>query len=243
MPSLFARHDLGMEREVLERHLAAGLSLERIGELEGKHPSTIGYWVKKHGLVAACAAKYSSRGGIAEEVLSRLVARGLTVCEIAEALDFSATTVRYWLKVYGLKTERALWRSTSGPRPGSIERTCRKHGRTRYVLSGDGSVYRCARCRSERVMAWRRRIKLTLVAEAGGSCRICGYNRCAGALHFHHVDPSTKKFALSRGGVTRSVAAARQEAEKCVLLCSNCHAEVEAGMISATLRRLPKIVA
>jgi hypothetical protein len=38
-----------------------------------------------------------------------------------------------------------------------------------------------------------------------------------------------KSFALSRDGVTRSLAAARAEARKCVLLCSNCHAEVEAG--------------
>jgi hypothetical protein len=47
--------------------------------------------------------------------------------------------------------------------------------------------------------------------------------------HFHHVDPGEKAFAFSRHGVTRSLAAARAEAAKCVLLCSNCHAEVEAG--------------
>jgi hypothetical protein len=32
--------------------------------------------------------------------------------------------------------------------------------------------------------------------------------------------------------VTRSLADAREEAKKCVLLCSNCHAEVEAGVRS-----------
>jgi predicted HNH restriction endonuclease len=31
-------------------------------------------------------------------------------------------------------------------------------------------------------------------------------------------------------GVTRSLAAARAEMAKCVLLCANCHAEVEAGI-------------
>ncbi|HEV2820015.1 MAG TPA: hypothetical protein VGW11_05860, partial [Solirubrobacteraceae bacterium] len=49
------------------------------------------------------------------------------------------------------------------------------------------------------------------------------------ALHFHHVDPKTKAFSLSFAGVTRSIAAAREEAAKCVLVCANCHAEVEAG--------------
>jgi hypothetical protein len=59
---------------------------------------------------------------------------------------------------------------------------------------------------------------------------VCGYDRCIGALHFHHVDSAAKKFALSHRGVARSLAEARSEAEKCILLCSNCHVEVEAGL-------------
>ena len=43
------------------------------------------------------------------------------------------------------------------------------------------------------------------------------------------MDPATKAFALSSEGVTRSLDSAREEAAKCVLLCANCHAEVEAG--------------
>ena len=75
----------------------------------------------------------------------------------------------------------------------------------------------------------RRKVKQVLVKEAGGRCALCGYDRYVGALHFHHVDPSTKAFNLSRRGVTISLARARAEAAKCVLLCGNCHAEVEAG--------------
>jgi hypothetical protein len=68
-----------------------------------------------------------------------------------------------------------------------------------------------------------------LVEEAGGACVLCGYDRSLAGLHFHHVDRTQKAFALSHQGVTRSLVAARAEAEKCVLLCSNCHAEVEVG--------------
>jgi len=50
------------------------------------------------------------------------------------------------------------------------------------------------------------------------------------ALHFHHVDPSCKSFHLSMQGVARSLKAARAEMAKCVLLCANCHAEVEQGV-------------
>jgi 5-methylcytosine-specific restriction endonuclease McrA len=100
---------------------------------------------------------------------------------------------------------------------------------TEFVLEGSG-YYRCAKCRRERVARWRRNAKETLVAELGGRCAICGYDRYVGALEFHHRDPSEKRFGLSVRGITRSIATLREEASKCVLLCSNCHAEVEAGL-------------
>ena len=56
----------------------------------------------------------------------------------------------------------------------------------------------------------------------------CGYARSIAALHFHHVDRATKSFAVAGRGITRSLEAARAELAKCVLLCANCHAEVEA---------------
>ncbi len=75
----------------------------------------------------------------------------------------------------------------------------------------------------------RRKVKRILVAEAGGRCSRCGYDRCIAALQFHHLDPSAKSFTLSSKGVTRGIDRARAEARKCILLCANCHAEVEAG--------------
>ena len=69
-----------------------------------------------------------------------------------------------------------------------------------------------------------------LVAEAGGKCALCGYARHSAALQFHHLDPMTKSFGLGVRGITRSIAKLREEASKCVLLCANCHAEVEAGV-------------
>ncbi len=63
-------------------------------------------------------------------------------------------------------------------------------------------------------------------------CAVCGCCRCISALEFHHVAPADKRFALSQEGVTRSLAEARAEASKCVLLCANCHAEVEAGILA-----------
>jgi hypothetical protein len=73
-------------------------------------------------------------------------------------------------------------------------------------------------------------MKALLVAEAGGECAICGYSRCLAALEFHHRERSSKSFSVAARGVTRSLTEAREEARKCVLLCGNCHAEVEAGV-------------
>jgi hypothetical protein len=94
-----------MEREQLKRWLDQGLSLPQIGALVKRDPSTVGYWVQKHGLVANGNAKYSPRGGLMREQLEPLVAEGATLKEIAERLNRSMSTARYWLLKYGLKTE------------------------------------------------------------------------------------------------------------------------------------------
>jgi hypothetical protein len=108
-------------------------------------------------------------------------------------------------------------------------RACSRHGWTVFRLDTRGT-YRCVVCSQERVADRRRRVKRILVEEAGGCCVECGYCACCAALQFHHLDPSTKSFALSHEGATRGLARAREEARKCVLLCANCHAEVEAGV-------------
>jgi hypothetical protein len=204
------------------------MSLAAIGQLVGRHKSTVAYWVSKHGLAARGRERHMSRGGLDEAELRGLVADGLTIRAIAAALGCSATTVRHWLKEYGLRTEPGR----HGSAAEEVERLpahCRAHGLTTFVRRSGGG-YRCLKCRSEAVSRRRRRLKEILVADAGGRCVLCAYNRCIGALEFHHVVPSEKEFEISYRGLTRSLAKVRAEARKCVLLCSNCHAEVEAGV-------------
>lgn len=167
--------------------------------------------------------------------LAELVESGASTEGIASALRVSPSTVRHWLKRYGLETKRTAElrgaREARASRIDVIRRTCTRHGDTDYWLDARG-YYRCLRCRSEGVSRRRRKVKEVLVEEAGGACRLCGYRRFAGALHFHHLNPEEKSFSLSHTGVSRGLEKARVESRKCVLLCSNCHAEVEGGVVT-----------
>lgn len=219
----------------MKAQLTAGRSIEAIAREVGKDRSTVGYWVKKHRLVSAHAERHRARGPVEEGTLATLVEQGLTLQEMAERLGLGATSVRHWLRKYGLRTRRARFVSESGVRERVAVRKCRTHGLTTFVRTGSDGRYRCKRCRSDHVTRRRRRVKAVLVAEAGGGCALCGYDRYPGALQFHHVDPMTKSFALSTQGVARSLEKARVEARKCVLVCANCHAEVEAGLATIPL--------
>lgn len=76
------------------------------------------------------------------------------------------------------------------------------------------------------VVNWRRRTKLKLIEYKGGKCEKCGYDKpCPSAYDFHHKDPATKEFGIGAGGVTLSFEKLKAEADKCQLLCRNCHAE------------------
>ena len=69
--------------------------------------------------------------------------------------------------------------------------------------------------------------KLRLVVIKGNRCARCGYHSNYAALEFHHRDAGTKAFQLDlRSLSNRRWCEVLKEAEKCMLLCSNCHAEV-----------------
>lgn len=176
--------------------------------------------------------RHTPRGALDKAQLARLVANGLTVRQLAVELDRSPTTVRYWLKKYGLHLNRPGPKRIHG-KPGEsrkrIKSTCRKHGVTAFALRADG-YYRCLKCSVEAVQRWRRNSRRRLIEELGGACVICGFDEPIG-LEFHHLDRETKEFGLAARGITRSFESLRSEATKCVLLCSNCHAQVEAGIL------------
>lgn len=64
-------------------------------------------------------------------------------------------------------------------------------------------------------------------------CKVCGetYAQC---LELHHTDPTEKEFDPAEGAA-KSWNAFLLEAEKCVVLCANCHRKVHGGVIELKL--------
>jgi len=91
---------------------------------------------------------------------------------------------------------------------------------------------------SQTLRALRRKLKL--IALKGGGCSKCGYAKNMAALHFHHIDADKKAFKLgARMLSNRSWEAIVEEAEKCILLCANCHSEEHNPELSlSTIHRL-----
>lgn len=79
---------------------------------------------------------------------------------------------------------------------------------------------------SKRIKKCRIKRKQELIEIGGGKCRICGYDKCHAALEFHHCHPENKLYGLSCGNC-HSLLSDLLEIQKCILLCSNCHREVE----------------
>ena len=78
--------------------------------------------------------------------------------------------------------------------------------------------------RVRQVVYWRIKVKNKLVEYKGGKCEKCGYNKCIDALEFHHKDPNQKDFSI--GGKSWSFEKLKNEVDKCILVCANCHREI-----------------
>ena len=144
---------------------------------------------------------------VEREVLLELLKMGLSTRQIARKLDFSPSNIEYWEHKHGL-------RPAFGP-----------HGKGRKTKTPEQSAAQTVRESVEH----RRRLKARAIAYKGGKCILCGYSRCNTALEFRHPDKSTKTFGLCKKGLITSWSSIMKELDKCVLICANCHREVEAG--------------
>ena len=100
---------------------------------------------------------------------------------------------------------------------------CKKHN---IELVRQSGTLRCLKCNVERVQKRRQNLKIMAINYKGNKCQICDYNKCYSALEFHHLDPKEKDFGISAKGYTRSWDKVKEELDKCIMVCANCHREL-----------------
>ena len=107
-------------------------------------------------------------------------------------------------------------------------KNCIIHGDTEHVLyvSEKHQQWKCLKCQTAETFIKRSKFKLKALEYKGEKCEICGYDKNISALEFHHLDPEKKEFAVSIEGYKYSWEKNKQELDKCILVCSNCHREL-----------------
>lgn len=111
------------------------------------------------------------------------------------------------------------------------KKVCGRHGLETFNIRPSGSA-RCVKCQKEDVAKRRLKVKKIMVDRLGGKCSLCGYSKCLKALEFHHTNPSLKNFNLG-SKMTWNPEKLWEEVKKCILLCANCHREVEDKLLMA----------
>ena len=63
------------------------------------------------------------------------------------------------------------------------------------------------------------------------ACMACGYDRCFGAIEFHHINPENKSKCV-KTMTNKPDKELMEELAKCVMVCANCHREIHARMLN-----------
>ena len=175
-----------------------------------------------------------------KELLEQLISENLSTRKIAEHIGKSQSSVKHWLKKYGLKTNNNLFGENDVKRYEQTHRVCPKckdnlEINNFYKRGGIlfDSTY-CKSCTNSQTVDRMVSFKLKCVEYKGGKCIECNYNKYYGALEFHHLDPTLKDFSISQLRAYSFDKIVMEELDKCVLLCNRCHREVEGGILILT---------
>ena len=84
----------------------------------------------------------------------------------------------------------------------------------------------CKKCHHKRSKKSKRNNKIDYINYKGGSCEMCGYDKCPGAMDFHHLNPDEKDFDIGCTKNPKLNDKIKNELDKCILVCSNCHREI-----------------
>lgn len=98
-----------------------------------------------------------------------------------------------------------------------------KEARRRHYYANKEQYYERNKKREEEIKAWVREVKSV-------PCMDCGVSYPHYVMDLHHRDPTQKLFNPSNLFKQGSWRIAREEIEKCDVLCANCHRERSYGL-------------
>lgn len=177
-----------------------------------------------------------------KEILEEFIIKGLSTWQISKECGKGQTTVRHWLKKYKLNTNhnKCGEKDIDDKRYNQTHRECIKCNQILeinnfYKKAGIlfDSTY-CKICTNNQTTIRMVNFKKKCLEYKGQKCVECGYSKYYGALEFHHIDPRKKDFSISQMKSYSFDNIVKEELDKCVLLCANCHREVESGIIILT---------
>lgn len=104
-----------------------------------------------------------------------------------------------------------------------------------YKRKGNKIYSYCKECCKKRVRNQNYNFKQKcLEYKNTKACLNCGYNKNPAALDFHHLESEQKEFEITRSKTYGSVElhlTIKQELDKCIVLCANCHRELHNGSL------------
>lgn len=171
-----------------------------------------------------------------KEYLKKLIDEGLSLNAISKKVNKSLTTIRYWVKKYDLISQHKQFKEQPKKEIGEYKYcpSCKKQCNIEDFYQRRGkpndSTY-CKKCTSVQTLNRMQKLKKQMVDYKGGCCSICGYNKYVGALEFHHLNPKEKDFNLAHMKKYTFNDKVKNELDKCVLVCSNCHREIHANLV------------
>ena len=170
-----------------------------------------------------------------DEKIIELRRKGYTYTDIRKELGCTLLTIQkvcnrngVILNIVKLSDEKIeelkkIYKETGSQRKTAEIIGCSKSTVGKYV-TGINYYKNTPQTKVQSVINWRKRTKEKLVEYKGGKCVKCGYDKCIQALSFHHIDPKEKDFTIS--GKSWSYERLKNEVDKCILVCSNCHIEI-----------------
>jgi hypothetical protein len=163
-----------------------------------------------------------------KQELTKAINEGLSLRKISNKLHVSVSTVRYWIKIYGLKTKKAEEMNNKYLNNWKKQQFCSicnnlLNENNSYKKHKNGTKNNlCKNCYSITIKLKRAEAKKKCINYKGGKCKHCGYMGFHEAFDFHHINGTTKEKELAKM-LHCSWNQISKELDKCELLCSNCH--------------------